>query len=242
MYDDEDDMDPVKEAASVLGSLLKMALVPIPAGDPNAAAQQAQAAPPGAGGMPPDAGGGIPPELMAAAAQQMQAPPQAAAPEAPPPAEPAPAPAPAPQMTPDDIRSIIREELNGGAQGQGQQGGSAGGKGGKSNHNELIKNISVDQFHTKKMLEVLFEHLGVPLPSFSDPNRHPETGLPASQSPSTPAKSASDTPAKVAYTVEDDDTYETTGGVALDYPPPVLRNAANSTTLAVMAALKGSRK
>jgi len=236
-------VDPIKEAADIIGILRKLAFVPVPAGDPNAAAaQQAGAAPPGAeAGMPPEmaaaaqqappdaAAGGVPPELMAAMAQQQ---PQAAAA---PPAEQAPPPAPA--MTPDDIRNIIREELNGGQQGGGQQ-SQGGGKGAKSNHNELIKNISTDQFHTKRMLEVLFEHLGVPLPSFSDPNRHPETGLPVEQSPAPKAKAASIEKPSAA----DEDAYETTGGSAVDYPPDILRNATNSTTLRVLAALKGSSK
>lgn len=149
--------------------------------DPAMAAQAGQMDPAMAAAM-----GGVAPADPAAGQAQMPVDPAAAAPPTPAPTNVA-DPSAGQPLTIDALDQLFQKYM-------GQQGGQTGGApkpkaGGKGADQEIIKNMATDIYHLKNVVTELGSALGVQY-SPVDPNRHPETGLPAGadQEQSQPAQ------------------------------------------------------
>ena len=162
-----------------LNQLKKEAFVPPGGGDPSQGGPPPDPSQAGAGGPPPDpsqAGGPPPmdPSAMAGAA----------------------GPAPVPGgggMTADTISQIVAQtmqQMGGGA--AGGPGGMGGGPGGKTAKVD-INTVAMDVYQVKKMLQFLFNTMGIPLPPdiLDGPNRDPKTGMP--MPPGTPGSTSDPT-------------------------------------------------
>lgn len=166
--------------------LEKIALTPVPMGDPtnpNAGQAPVQGADPSLPGTPgQDAQAQQMQEQMQAQqmAEQQMAEQQAAQQQAQPQQSNAVA------IDPETLNSFLDQKFQQWSQTmQQQQGGGQGGGGGKGGKGQqmeaLIKNLSIDAHHNKKILSALVEQLGLTLPQLEDPTRDPNTGLPLEQ-------------------------------------------------------------
>ena len=92
-------------------------------------------------------------------------------------------------LTADSIAQIVSQTMQ-----QQQQSGAMGGPGGPAGANKLAKpdiaTVAIDIFQVKKMLQYLFNTMGIPLPPdiLDGPNRDPRTG--ASLPPGAPGSTS----------------------------------------------------
>lgn len=121
-------------------------------------------------------------------------------------------------MTNDTIQQVVQQVMQQMGGGAGVAGGAGGGMGGKPAKAD-INTVAIDIFQVKKMLQYLFNSMGIPLPPdiLDGPNRDPSTG--AMMPPGAPG-STSD-PAVTAQNAQQQGGQQQPGGQAGGPIPPI---------------------